>query len=324
MWEELVAFSSLLFSSIFVYLRMNKFWIWKHEKEVADSISLIASLFFLGASLQLFFLLLFQGKLLLVAGVLVRSSLELFLLLIAIGFWVRGYRKMTLCQMAKRALIMEFRHMTDLVRLLVESGRNGSVDRLLYCFATIDEGVGEAKRHILQKQQWLKKWGVAPSATPLTCQEESSQADIELPAHRLQQDKYLQLHELIGDYLATSPSSLEVMKLKDAIYALIMADEPITPPEKIAFEELEERLFHYLDSQSAQHFYDLYALPQSPNHEETCRTILQSIEAEEERGAKLYFIARVYTERYAMEIASIYRNQSLPVFIVHSYHQPTG
>jgi hypothetical protein len=207
-----LAFASLGFSAIEVYLTLNKLWKRKHERAVAQSISIMGRI--VGLVPLLFFTLnyVFEAQW---QGV-IDGALWLFTGLVTVaigtGFWIEGERKKGLWALIKESLRLERQEAGDLAKSLFRPSGARLVLDILAQIALIDEHLDEREKAYIHS--FADSWGINIAWEDLIAGR--------APGGHI---NYINLRKSLAHYLATSPPVPQVSQLGDILHALVTVDE---------------------------------------------------------------------------------------------------
>lgn len=295
---RILTVASLALAAVQAYLTINKLWSRKHEKVVAESISIFGELLGL---IPLFFLTLsfgldgqWEG---LVDGVIWMLA-GAITIAIGAGMWVEGRRGRSFWALLKSAMAVERTEVGDLARSFFRPSRAREVLSLLARIALLDDDLDERERGFITS--FADAWGI-----------EFSWAELEAFGSG-EGAKPMELRQAVADYLSTSPPEAQVEQLGDMIVALIQADEQVTAEEELMQEELAGMLNAYIDSGSGRPRFEVAVVPQTEEQDRAVRSVLEGIEREDVAGGSAYVVGRYYSEPYAELVGEQYR--SLNVF----------
>ncbi|MEH2122780.1 tellurite resistance TerB family protein [Nostoc sp.] len=153
-----LTFASLGFTITDIYLRANKLWKRKHDKTVAESISITAMFVSIvpGSVFTLNYLFVGQWQ-----G-FIQEALYLLLVTfnisVGIELWVPGERHKSFFTLLKQALNLERKEVGDLAIALFKPPQHKTIIDILCQIALIDERLDERERKFIDT--FAQKWGI--------------------------------------------------------------------------------------------------------------------------------------------------------------------
>ena len=293
-----LAFASLGFSLVEVYLTANKLWTRKHETEVAESISVTAQLTGLVPgiiySLNFMFERQWQGML----DQLLFLGLALLYILIAMKFWVEGERKKGLWRLFKQALRQDKQEAGNLAKSFFKPSGANKILKIFAQIAMIDEELEPREKEFIQS--FADNWNINFNWEELTSNRKSG-SDV----------NYVKLRQDLADYLATSPPENQVSQFKDTIVALVNIDEEVSEQEQLILAELNGMLSRYLDEHHNLEAYHVVIAPQNERQSELIATTLQELSEYPVAEGTAYHCGPFYSKQYAQIVCDRYRSLNL-------------
>jgi hypothetical protein len=291
---RILTMASLGLAAAQIYLTVNKLWSRKHEKVVAESISIYGELLGLVplSFLTISFMLdrqwegVFDGLLWLLAGSVTVA--------IGTGMWVEGRRGRGFWTLLRDAMALERSEVGDLARSFFRPSRPDQILALLARIALIDDDLDERERDFIRS--FADAWGI--------------DLDLDGIARDLESDGALDMIELrdaVGEYLATSPPPAQVEQLGDVIVALIHADEEVTSEEGLILAELGGMLEAYIDGEARRARFTVAVVPQSDEQDVAIKAVLPDTARERLAGGSAYVVGRYFSEPYAELVGEQYR-----------------
>ncbi len=290
---RLLTVASLGLAAVQIYLTLNKLWTRKHEKVVAESISIYGELIGL---IPLFLLTLsffldrqwegvIDGLLWITAGTVTVA--------IGTGLWVEGRRGRGFLKLMRDAMALERTEVGDLARAFFRPSSADKILDLLAQVALIDEELDQRERSFIQA--FADNWGVELKWEELV--DRSTQVGLDT----------IRLRDGIADYLSTSPPPRQVEQLGDVIVALVEADEEIAASEELILTEVGGMLRSYVDAGSERPGFAVVLVPQSGEQEHAIRSVLPGLDKEEVAGGSAYVAGRYFSDQYAQMVSEQYR-----------------
>ncbi len=301
--DFLVAISVVL-TAVQEYLVVNKLWTRKHEKNIAESISVLS--ISLGSMVSVSFLakaiLLGQFSILLSCMVKLISYTTRFS--VGIGVWVKENRGQNVWKLVLKAFNLERKEANDLVKSLIMPTGAKEILILLSKIAAIDNEMHKEEVKLLH--EFASKW------------------NIELPDLKTGEvediTSLLDVRQATINYLNTSPPSEQASQLIDLITLLVKADHQITKEEELILAELGGMLNDYTSKSNENvKLYEVLIIPQNESQFMTIQELFsQQVEIVKRRGGKVAIVGIFYSEDYAEAISQKYINLSL-CSIVHRF-----
>ncbi len=295
---DFIIYIALAFSLLEVYLKINKIWKRKAEKEVAESQSI------LGLAISLFILMVWTLKYVLIGEYtsIVDNMIYLvetiILLIISTGFFVSGNRTLSLKQLIKNAIHLEKKEAKYLLNTLSGKNEAKSILNILNQLAWIDEELDPKEEKFIM--EFAKVWNLE-----FTIQNENNNSNLTFV------EKLNQLRHSMEVYLETEPKNDQVAQLIDLLEALVKADDIVSKEEEIIFEELDALATHYLNGNSAGSHFHVLIVPQSEDHSSLIRQIKPDAKEIAIAGGIAFSLEKYFSEKYAEEICEVYRSKGL-------------
>jgi len=285
--------SALLFSVFQFYLKLNK--VWKRRKiiEVANSISIVASL--LGFATLVPFLL---NSILITADYpsAVKYILGLILAiafsLISMGYFVEENRGVGFLTLLGRALKTEGKESGDLISdMLRPKGATKIID-ILVKLAAIDDEIAQEEIDLIN--QFASKWDIKiPDLKPGKPEKVTN---------------LVELKSLVQSYLNEGPDIEVAEGLVDLINMMAEADDEVTKEEAMAVAEFTGMIAHYVGSEKGgrMDMYEVNIVPQDDKQIDAVKEILPELEVVVDRGGKVFKIGKYFSEDYAEAVCEKY------------------
>jgi hypothetical protein len=285
--------SALLFSVFQFYLKLNKVWKRRKISEVANSISIVASL--LGFATLVPFLL---NSILITADYpsAVKYILGLILAiafsLISMGYFVEENRGVSFLTLLGRALKTEGKESGDLISdMLRPKGATKIID-ILVKLAAIDDEIAQEEIDLIN--QFASKWDIKiPELKPGKPEEITN---------------LVELKAIVQSYLDEGPDTEVAEGLVDLINMMAEADDEVTKEEEMAVSEFTGMIAHYVGSEKGgdMDMYEVNIVPQDDNQIKAVNEILPDLEVVIDRGGKVFKVGRYFSEDYAEAVCEKY------------------
>ena len=289
----LLVTSALLFSFFQFYLKLNKVWKRRKILEVANSISIVASL--LGFATLIPFLLnslLITGDYASAAKYILGIILASVFTFISVGYFVDENRGLGFFTLLGRALKSEGKESGDLLSdMLRPKGARKIID-ILEKLAAIDDDI--AKEEIDLIKQFSEKWGIdLPEIKPGKPDEVTN---------------LVELKSLVQSYLDEGPDIEVAEGLVDLINLMAEADDEVTDEEAMAVAEFTGMIAHYVSSEKGGkvEMYEVNIVPQADEQMDAVRQLLPELDIVQDRGGKVFKVGRYFSEDYAEAVCKKY------------------
>lgn len=295
---------SIFITLIYVYFRINKIWKRKHDKEVAESISLLGmSIYLVNCVLWV----IYYGFVQVDVNSIYDTAIYIFegsiFFLIGTGIFVRGQRQFRLWALIKQALKIERSEADYLLKKFFKPKNADKIIDILHQLAMIDEHLDPKEQELIEA--FAKEWNIDYSA------ERFNKSRV-----RGTENNYIRLRNSVTDYLSYDPPHEQVGQLRDMMTALINADDVVTNEEELINSELMGIISEYLDEKK-QTLYHVLIVPQQPEHELIITETFPEASKLEISGGVAYSIGSYYSYKYADMICRERRKINM-FTIVHS------
>lgn len=289
---KLLGYGALGFTAVEIYLTVNKLWKRKHEKAVAESISIMAKLVGM-VPLTLFTLdnLLSKQWRAAIDSTL-WLSFELFALTIGLGIWVAGGR-IGFWRLFGKALKLERSEALDLAKLVFRPSAADRILDVLRQVALLDD-LDEREKKLIQI--FADNWRIDVAWDDFLSRRAADRGS-----------RFTTLRASVAEYLATNPPSDQAAELSDVISRVVKADEKVTPEEEIVEAELAGMLAAYCgDVGSRPSFYSAI-VPQSADQDQAMATLLPGLERRTVPGGIAYLAGPFFSHGFAEEVTKQHR-----------------
>lgn len=289
---------SLGMSLVQLYLRANKIWKRKHEREVADSQSIAGlSLLMLNCMLWLCSYVIKQDYESILDTSIIMGEATVFLL-IGTGLWVKGQEKAGFWKLVRQALRMERKEADYLIKRFFRPANADKIISMLHQLAMIDNELDPKEKQLLES--FSKEWNIEYSPEKLDNER------LKGTSHN-----YIRLRKSLQDYLGQDPPHEQVAQLRDMMDAMIHADDKVTHEEALINSELMGIISNYIDADLKQNRFHVLIVPQKPEHEEVIRDLLPEAKKINVSGGIAYSIGSYYSHTYAEMICRQYQQIKL-------------
>lgn len=289
-----VAYASLGFTFMEVYLTLNKLWKRKHERKVAESISITGK--FIGFFTSSVFVLNFafsqhwQGA--------INSFFWVFAAIIQIfigaGVWVTGQRKTNFWDLVKRSLKLERKEAADLAKSFFRPSQAHKVIEILSKVAMIDEVLDNSEKEFIQ--QFAESWNIHFDWEEFT-RENGKDNPI----------TFSELRDSMVEYLYTLPPTDQVSQLGDVLNMLVRIDGVVSEEEELILEELMGLIKQYEEEDPSTVLYSIAVVPQTSEQEKAILKTMPTLRKSQVAGGQAFLIGPFHSQKYAQIVCNKYR-----------------
>ena len=285
--------SALLFSVFQFYLKLNKVWKRRKILEVANSISIVASL--LGFATLVPFLL---NSILISADYpsAVKYVLGLILAtvftLISMGYFVDENRDKNFFRLLLDALGAEKSESTDLLSAMLRPHGATKIIEILTQLAAIDDDIAQEEVDLIN--EFAERWRIKIPEIKIGKPEKVT--------------NLLDLKDLVQSYLNEKPDVEVAQNLVDLINMMAEADDEVTEEEAMAVGEFTGMIAHYVSQEEGGSIdaFEVVIVPQNDEQTDAVRELIPNIESVKKRGGIIFIVGTFYSEDYANAVCSKY------------------
>jgi hypothetical protein len=298
-WIEYSVQISLFITLIFIYLKINKIWKRKHERQVADSQSLAGLfIYILNCFLWVLYYWLVSNDVtsMLDTSIYILEGAVYFL--IGTGIFVSGQTKERIWILIKQALNLERSEADYLLKKFFKPQNAEAIINILHQLAMIDDDLDEKEQYLIQ--MFAKEWNIDYSIEKLNKER-----------HTDKDNNYIRLRTSLQDYLKTEPPREQVAQLKDMMNALINADDIVSKEEEIISTELTGLIEQYLDADHREKTFHVIIVPQFEDQKQVIKSLLPETTKVKTSGGIAYSMGEFYSQKYADMICNQYRQLEL-------------
>lgn len=294
-----IIYVALVFALIEVYLKVNKIWKRKHEKEVAESQSLY------GLALSMFILTVWTIKYLLegdyesIADNAIYLIETLAMIMIGSGLFVKQNKGMSFIKLIKQALKLERKEATYLINTISGKKEAQEIINILHQLAWIDNELDTNEIKLIK--DFAKNWNIVYNP------EDNSLIDI--PEKFT--EKLKSLRKCVNIFIETEPDKEQIAQLQDLMQSLISADEKTTEEEDIIFEEVKGMLTQYMSEDEKPTYFHVLIVPQTESHSDLIHTLKPNAEEIHTAGGTAFSLEKYLSYKYADMMCEEYRKKGL-------------
>jgi hypothetical protein len=285
---------SLILAFITSYLRVNRVWIVRHEKSVADSISISSNLIgLIPVTLAMIDLSLSQSWNGAISSIL-GFILTIFYTLLGIGWWVPNERKKGFFKLLLKSLGQERQHLGDLAKALIIPNGADRIIEVLGRIALIDQTLDDKEKAFIQT--FANSWGIKINWNELSQLAEGDETA-----------NYVKLRQSIIEYLSTTPSREQVSQLSDVLNRLVNIDGDVSAQEEMIISELCGMFADYVNDSGKNSRYEVNIVPQTDDQIGAISAVLGHAERRSLASGLVFAIGPFFSKQYADMIRDQYR-----------------
>lgn len=305
---KLFIYLSLGLSLLQFYLRANKIWKRKHEKEVAESQSIAGlSLLLLNCLLWVIYYLIEKDYSSILDTTIIIAETTVFLL-ISTGFWVKRAQGLSIWALVKQALNLEREEADYLLKKFFKPHKAEMIINLLHQLAMIDENLDKREKELIE--MFAKEWNIDYSPEKL---------DKEIKESK--ENRYIHLRTMLNNYLTQNPPVEQAGQLQDLMNKLIKVDEEVTAEEELIISELMGLIDTYLDVEKKRELYHVIIVPQKSDQEEIIKKVSPDSQKIYTAGGVAFSVESYYSLKYAQMVCEEFRKKGL--FTIVHYPEET-
>ncbi len=296
-----MVYFSVLLMAVEIYLTLNKLWKRKHERVVAESISISAKL------ISLFPISVFTSDFLLktftsgnpetyLPNIVSNFMLIFFILLqiaIGAGIWVAGQRHKSFFTLFKAALRLEKEEVGDLANSLFHPNSAEKILKVISMVAVADGHLDEKEKSFIKS--FADSWSLDVDFKAL---EKEAKPDVNLDMVR----------QSMVDFLGETPPKELAMQLVDVLNLLVKIDGNVSAKEEMMLEELTGLVNRYIggENDKSRMMY-VAVVPQSVDQEKSIVNLVPKLIKRPIAGGYAFVTGPFFSEKYAQIICEEYR-----------------
>jgi hypothetical protein len=294
---------SVAFTTVQIYLQVNKIWKRKQELEVARSQS-ISGMLILGVSCIIsMFYYAFNDDM----TSLLESSFYLVQAivfgLISTGIFVKGDEKISLWQSMLRAIRFERKEANYLIKKFFKPTNANIIIDILHQLAMIDDNLDPKEQELIEA--FAKEWNIEYKIEELNSKRTSSA-----------ESNFIRLRYSLEHYLDSEPPKEQAAQLKDMMQTIIEADDEISTEEELISAELMGLVENYISDAKSEKFH-VMIVPQNVTQHNSIKGLIPNAKRFDVAGGIAYSVGQFYSMRYAEMICKQFREEKL-FTIVHN------
>ncbi len=290
---EIMAYVSVAFMAIEIYLTLNKLWKRKHERVVAESISISAKFFSLLPLVVFTIDYIMSGK----AASIISNLLIIFFIFVQIaigaGTWVAEEKNKSFWALLKQALSLESKEVGDLAGALFHPHNAERILKIISQVALADGVLAPKEREFIQS--FADSW------------------NIHIDFDHLMKDvspetvNYDSIRQTMLDFLNESPPHQQAMQLIDVLTILVKIDGNVETKEEMMLEELSGLVNRYIGNVDKSDVHYVAVVPQSEEQERAILNLVPQLSKKQIAGGNAFVTGPFYSEKYANIVCGQYR-----------------
>jgi hypothetical protein len=290
----ILAVAALGLAALQVYLVANKLWKRKHEKQVAESISIMGECIGILPLLVLTLNFLLDGHWLAAADTTLWLVAGIFAITVGSGRWVQGRRGIGFLRLLRDSVSQERGEVGYLARSFFRPTSARSILQIMGQIALLDDRLDEREKKFIEA--FASNWGIDFSWEELQRSRTGSDLD------------FIRLREDVADYLASAPPPDQVRQLSDVVQKLSEIDDEVSESEALMVGEVTGMMSRYLSADAgATPLYHLVIVPQGAEQDAAIAAVLPDVEKRELNGGQVYLVGRYHSFDFAELVGAQYR-----------------
>jgi len=290
---DLMAIIAAILSFIQIYLMVNKLWKRKHERVVAESISISAMS--ISILINGFFAIKNMGSSQIpqLSANILWITASLISAAIGIGLWVGVNRGKGFWKLLIAALNLERKEAGDLAKAFFRPGAAEEIIEILGRMAMIDDDLDVREKDFIQN--FADNWGINLDWEKVKkFKDESS-------------DPYFEIKKSMEDLIKTNPPEDQITQLRDVLSILVNIDNVVTEEEELMMAELNGIISKYLSDDADPDVFRVAVVPRNDEQEKIIESRFKDLQKTEVAGGYAYVSDEFYSETYAEIISAQYR-----------------
>lgn len=296
--------ATLFMALLQLYLRTNKIWKRKHEREVAESQSILGlSMLLLNCTLWIIYYAVEDDYMsILDTSIIFFETLIFFL--ISTGLWVKGARGTGFWKLIKKAFRAERKEADYLIKRFFKPSNAHVIIDILHQLAMIDDHLDPKEKQLIEA--FSKEWNINYDIEELNKKR-----------YTTEEGNYIRLRQSVESYLDSEPPEEQAAQLKDMMQTMIEADDEITEEEELISTELMGLVENYIKGAGEHDAFHVMIVPQNQDHHDSVMNLMPDASKYEIAGGVAYSVGKFYSMKYAEMICDQYRQERL-FTIVHN------
>jgi hypothetical protein len=277
------------------YLKLNKIWKRKHERKVAQSVSLA------GNAMDVFPLVLLSANYIVVSqwqgffDALIWILTGCMMMLVGTGYWVKGERGKGIWVLIKQSLAVERGEVGYLARLAFYPSRADLIIQVLSKLAMVDDRLHDSEKKFIE--DFAATWDVA-----------LDWRDVQMASSSDVTARIVEITHLTRDYLDTSPPPNQAHHLSDIIDLLVKVDQQVTPEERVVIAELKGLIQGYVAENDVSESFTVAVVPQSAEQAAAIHSEMPHLDQANLAGGTGFVVDSFFSKEYAELICHQYRD----------------
>ena len=264
---EFLTYTAIIFAAVEVYLKINKIWKRKHDKEVAESQSI------LGLGIAAFVLVIWslnfiiKGDFEAIADNMIYLFETFLLIIIGSGIFVSEKKrsKKSFWEMIKDSVRMERKEADYLLKTIAGKQTAEKIMKILQMMAWIDDDFDKKEKEL-----------IVDFAAGIGLKTSDKHFENPHSPNELRSDRFKRIIKALEDYLSENPKKEEINGLRELLLNLIKADGKITTEEDVMMGELNSVILEIGLKQDVPK-YLVIVIPQEESHRKLIESILKQM-----------------------------------------------
>jgi hypothetical protein len=291
---DYLVMGSLVLAALQVYLTTNKLWKRKHERAVAESISILGEFVGLVPVTLLTTKFLLDGQWEGAADGLLWLIGAAVAVMIGTGRWVEGAHGRGFFRLLREAIQVERGEVGYLAKSFLRPSGAQNIVRILGRVALLDDHLDEREKVFVEA--FARNWGIDFRWDALPRGTGADPLD------------FIPLRHELHEYLATSPPAEQARQLGDVLHALVGIDQHVSAEESLMMAEIDGMLDAYVHrSGDAALLYGVVIVPQGPEQDRAIAAVLPDLPKREIHGGLVYVAGTYHSFDFAEVVSAQYR-----------------
>ncbi|MGS2719803.1 tellurite resistance TerB family protein [Paraglaciecola aestuariivivens] len=291
---------SLVLMFVEAYLTVNKIWSRKHEKVVAESISISAQLLALCTGLPFVAWFYIEGTYEGMIAEMIFLGVNLLFIAIGAGMWLQGYRSGVFWRNFRQAIRLDQKEAGNLLKDMFRPVAAEELVAVLDAMARLDDHLDPREQALIN--DFAKTWDVPqkslPKPDPSHCQE----------PHSL-------LRSRLTQYLHRHPPREQILQVADLMTVIAQADNDVSLDEQLVLNETRDLLnAHLAGSKLAQHHVLL--VPQSKAQIKAISDLHPHLPLATDHMGTVFKVGCYHTRAYARVVKQWYSDSGFLSLVV--------
>lgn len=290
---DIMAIIAAILTFLQIYLMINKLWKRKHERVVAESVSISAM--FISITINGFFAIknLGSSQVPQLAANILWITGSVISAIIGIGLWVSTNKGIGFWKLLRAALNLERKEAGDLAKMFFRPSSAEEIIEILGRMAMIDEDLDAREKDFIQ--DFADNWSIKLDWEKIKKYKDEDG------------DPYRKIKKSMHDLINSNPPEDQVSQLRDVLSILVNIDDVVTTEEELMMAELNGIISKYLSDDSDPDVFKVAVVPRNEEQEKIIENKFKELQKQEVAGGFAYVSDEFYSETYAEIISAQYR-----------------